>query len=131
MTTQIEKPPEEAVCPKGGLHDYSPQFKTHAVAPGHKAVADRCRRCGGWTNYQIHKDRILGEEAYIRSHFRDFLQPEGPTKRLFIQEYGEEAYRRWQDSKKKAKEAEAGKSGTFLTDDDKKDLAKEMRTTVI
>lgn len=78
--------PEEARCGRGvaGLHDFVQEVDND------EAIVESCGYCGK-RSYFNKRDGRIDERLYLRTHFRDFLQPAGTTARLFREVYGHDA----------------------------------------
>ena len=80
---KLKECPPESICPKGKLHDYKNTLTDK------RFIVDTCSQCGHTGTWQKHNGKMLNEEGYVASHFRDFLQPAYPTTDLFREIYGE------------------------------------------
>jgi len=113
---QIDKPPAEAICKDSKLHDYRTILSTH------DETVDQCQVCGRLTIWKKFFNKITDEEGYIKSHFKDFLQPEGPTRKLFIENYGIAAFNDYQAKRI----ASMTKTKTRLDAGERKELKNDM-----
>jgi hypothetical protein len=91
---------KEAACPRAILCDYQPKIDNQEA---HVCVCSSCGR-----KLIFHKDKKTGRidsRRYYESHFREFLQPYGWQKDLFVRVYGTanpEAMRKQLDMKRAA-----------------------------
>lgn len=115
--------PEEARCGRGlaGLHDFVQEVDND------EALVESCRYCGK-RSYFNKRDGRIDERLYLRTHFRDFLQPVGTTARLFRDVYGQDAVKSAQDVAKNMENKGYLKSDRFS--DDMREYAQDTLKTV-
>lgn len=78
--------PKEASCRKATLHDFKD------VSDHRDAQVEMCRFCSAKNIYHKDDRGRIDNRRYLRSHFRSFVQPLGPTSRYFREVWGDKAY---------------------------------------
>lgn len=79
--------PEDAKCPKGGLHRWS-ESKEYP-----DAFLETCEQCSKRMVWKKDEFGRMDNRAYLRAHLRSFAQPHGETAKAFAMAFGEKAYR--------------------------------------
>jgi len=52
-------------------------------------IFERCERCGRRWSWIIGLDDRIDNRRYLTAHVRDFCQPHGRTKKIYLKLYGE------------------------------------------
>jgi hypothetical protein len=77
-------------CPKAKYHSY----KVLVSRPDGQKEA--CRYCGQVSIYRFKNWKMNPKDDYLMDHIRDFAQPFGKTKNIFLELWGQKAlYEAW------------------------------------
>jgi len=85
---------KDCVCPRAKYHIY------HVVKNHPEAQVEVCEACNHRVTYKK-CDKGMDNKKYLQDHVRDFCQPYGPTRRVYLECYGE---KRIKENEKKRRE---------------------------
>lgn len=111
---------ESAKCDTGAKYcDYETVLKNE------EAVKEVCRFCADMKIYKK-KDGKIDNQKYLTDHIRDFAQPFGNTRDIFLEVYGAKAAYEFEKDAK-AKERAKRRQEEYESDDYKREIRKELK----
>lgn len=95
--------PPEAKCTKEILHDWA------LIGEDTKVISEECRFCLKKSHYNKGERGRINNTKYFNHHYRDYLQPIGSQRELYVRIYGIDAIESLRASAQHKKEHDPNK----------------------